>query len=215
MEWAMSDYNIDGKIFSIDILPNNEPWSRPIDYGDGIMIENLSNREVWKVLSKPKWQEKIETISGYSGQVISKNNFLDADFAYIDGGHFYEAVKHDFYSFLKNSNKKFSILFDDYIERESYGVKDFVDNEISKWFEVELIDTDPDHLLYKKNRTKNNEYGMCLISSESMNTSKDEILNSIEKDVMKYRRFEKRMIMRGKLNKKLPFLKNHKLSFWK
>ena len=48
-----------------------------------------------------------------------------------------------------------------------------------------------------------------------MNTSKDEILNSIEKDVMKYRRFEKRMIMRGKLNKKLPFLKNHKLSFWK
>lgn len=97
-------------------------------------IKKITFDEFLKHFEEIPEKKEFQTI----GKILALHNMED------------KAVKHDFYSFLKNSNKKFSILFDDYIERESYGVKDFVDNEISKWFEVELIDTDPDHLLYKK-----------------------------------------------------------------
>ena len=34
--------------------------------------------------------------------------------AYIDGYHFYGAVRHDFFATLRITSKKFKILFDDY-----------------------------------------------------------------------------------------------------
>ena len=56
---------------------------------------------------------------------------------------------------------------------------------------------------------------MCWIHSDSMKIAKEEIINSMESEVKKYILFEKRMILRDKINKKLPFLKNHKLRWWK
>ena len=70
---------------------------------------------------------------------MSKNNHPKFDFGYIDGAHFYDAVKHDFYAFLKSSNSNFGILLDDYIDRKYYGVKKLVDEEISKIAGPQLV----------------------------------------------------------------------------
>ena len=217
MAWAMTENKIDGTIFTVDLLDNNDSWSRAIDWNDGKgpKIEEISNNDLWTKLIPLDWREKVKTVSGYSGQVMTKNKFPMIDFAYIDGAHFYAGVQHDFFAFLKNSNETFAVLFDDYIDIPAYGVKDFIDKEVSKWFDVELIFTDPEKHLFNKEITKNKEYGMCWIHSNTMKIPKEEIINSMKSEVKKYISFEKRMILRNKINKKIPFLKNHRLSWWK
>ena len=217
MAWAMTDNNTNGTIFTVDIYDNKKSWLRAIDWeGEkGIVIEEVSNNEIWSKTMSINWQNKIKPLTGYSGDVMSNNSFPKCDFAYIDGAHFYDGVKHDFLSFLKNSNEKFNILFDDYIDMPSYGVKQFIDKEVSKWFDIELIDTDPEHYLYKKLKTKNEEYGMCLISSDSIKINKEIIIKNNEKFMKNYIRYEKRMKFREKLNKRFPFLRNHKFGLKK
>lgn len=206
-----------GRIFTIDILDNKKSWLRAIDWGEEnkISIEEKSNYEVWSKTMPKKWQNKIKTLTGYSAQVMSNNSFPKIDFAFIDGAHFYDGVKHDFISFLINSNEKFNVLFDDYIDLPSYGVKQFINNEVSKWFDVKLIYTDPQYYLFKNQKTNNKEYGMCLISSDSLKLEKKEIIKENENFIKKYMIYEKRMRFRERLNEKIPFLKNRKLSWWK
>jgi hypothetical protein len=64
------------------------------------------------------------------------------DFVYIDGGHSYESVKHD-YSMVKDSKV---IMFDDV---QIAGVRQFIDELISSGIEVELIDTPLKHIWAK------------------------------------------------------------------
>lgn len=217
MASALEDNKINGTVFTIDVFDNKKSWKRAIDWGEEnkISIEEKSNYEVWSKTMPKEWRKKIKTLTGYSGQVMSENSFPKIDFAYIDGAHFYEGVKHDFISFLKNSNEKFNVLFDDYIDIPSYGVKQFIDNEVSKWFDVKLIDTDPEHYLFENQKTKNKEYGMCLISSDSIKLDKREIIRKNEIFMKNYINYEKRIRLREKVNSKLPFLKNRKLSWWK
>ena len=59
---------------------------------------------------------------------------LEFDFAYVDGAHFFDAVKHDFYSIISQVNNEFGILFDDYVNRPYYGIKKLIDEEVSKNF---------------------------------------------------------------------------------
>lgn len=68
---------------------------------------------------RKRYQEKFqyELIKGNTKDTLTPINF---DFVYIDGGHSYDTVKHD-YSMVKNSK---IIVFDDY---HLAGVKKFVD----------------------------------------------------------------------------------------
>jgi len=218
MAWAMVDNDIDGTIFSIDQFDSKESLKRPIDWndGNGIVMETISNVELWKKAVPAKWLSKIKILTGYSSQIMTKEKFPKIDFAYIDGAHFYEGVKYDFYSFLKNSNKDFRVLFDDYIDRPWYGVKKLIDGEVSKLFDVKLIETDNEHYFYKNGITNDINYGMCLIDSDTLKVSKNEIIDSkIEEELKNYLKFEKRLRLRNSLNKKVPFLKNHRLKWWK
>lgn len=60
---------------------------------------------------------KFQLFQGYTEDTLKNNDY---DFVYIDGGHSYETVKHD-YNKVKNSKV---IVFDDY---QTQGVKKFVD----------------------------------------------------------------------------------------
>jgi hypothetical protein len=218
MAWAMSDNNIPGKIFTID------PKSTKLDSRNllddhsslGARYENISVREIWKEISGKNWLDKIIVLNGYSGEIMSKNNHPKFDFGYIDGAHFYDAVKHDFYAFLKSSNSNFGILLDDYIDRKYYGVKKLVDEEISKTFDTTIIETDRQGHLLKKDYLNDPLYGMCWIQN-STSKKHSEFLEKypIDDAIQKYRKYEQRIQRREKINKKLPFLKNIKLSFWK
>ena len=218
MAWAMSDNNIPGKIFTIDPKSTKQISSNLID--DHIQnqprYENISIEQIWKKISKDGWLEKISPINGYSGSVMSSKNFPKFDMGYIDGAHFYEAVKHDVYAFLKSSKSKFGILLDDYIDRKYYGVKKLVDEEISKVFDTTLIQTDREKHILNKDYLNDPVYGMCWVHNISDEKHTDFIeKNSINDAIEKYVKYEERIQFRQKINKKLPFLKNVKFSFWK
>jgi len=65
---------------------------------------------------------KFKLVKGFTQQTLTQAVY---DFVYIDGGHSYETVKHDYY---KVSGSKV-IVFDDY---QTEGVKQFVDELIRK-----------------------------------------------------------------------------------
>lgn len=219
MAWAMSNNNIDGKIFTIDPKPHNQPVERSLILNDKESInQSYSTKQLWEEFAKPEWLEKIEVITGYAGEVLYKTKFPKIQFSYIDGAHFYEAVKHDFYGFLKSADKEFSVLFDDYIPGRNDGVTKFVDEEIVKNFETIFIKTDA-----KKHRQEvgidlsGDEQIMCFIESNSL---KDDIWkifpkNKIEEYIKSYLILEKRIKLRKKLDKKIPYLKNIKFQWWK
>lgn len=217
MAWAMVENNIDGKIHTIDPIPITEKTDRALgDKRNGSRIENISVKEIWEQTAQKDWLEKIIPICGYSGKILKENSFPKFDFAYVDGAHFFDAVKHDFYSFLNHTNNEFGILFDDYVDRQHYGVKKLIDYDISKNFDVSLIKTDTNLHLEKILSLPKHDYGMCWLHSNSLKKPLDQIYSKSMRDeyIKKYIKFENRLARRYKLNKKFPMLKNIRFKFW-
>jgi hypothetical protein len=218
MAKALTDSKIDGKIYTVDRVGNTEKISRyyqlPSDKHP--QKNNISNYEIWKSIAPLEWIEKIIPLQGYSGIVMDKNKFENIDFCYIDGNHSYDGTKHDFLSFLQIASNNFSVLFDDYIEREFYGVKEFIDKEVEPNFHSFLIDTDPNkdfHQFIKKEH----DYGMVYFKHES-NFSALKNYNEIDVNsfLKQYRNNDSRIRSRRyNVEKKIPFIKNIRFKFWK
>ncbi|RZD43683.1 MAG: hypothetical protein CXT78_07785 [Thaumarchaeota archaeon] len=218
MAKALSDSKIDGKIYTIDRVGNKEKISRfyqlPNDKQPQKML--ISNYEIWKKVAKSEVINKIIPIQGYSGMVMDKTEFDQIDFCYVDGNHSYEGTKHDFLSFLQVASNNFAVLFDDYIDRDFYGVKEFVDKEIDSKFNPILIDSDPDKKLEQFVK-KDHDYGMVYFEHKLNNSVlKNYNKNEINLFLKQYRNNDYRIrARRYNLEKKIPFLKNIKFKFWK
>lgn len=79
-----------------------------------------------------------------SFQELEWNKKLDA--LYIDGTHYYEDVKEDFEKFSPFLRKGGIVIFDDY--NLNWGVKDFIDKELSKKWEI--VSTNTTAVIWKK-----------------------------------------------------------------
>ena len=218
MAWAMTDYKIKGKIFTVDPKPHNQPIERLIkisDYDKTVKM-SLSTEDLWKKFASSEWIKKIEVITGYSGEILKNKQFPKIEFCYIDGSHVYEAVKHDFFATLKLVSEKFNILFDDYVPDRDDGVSKIIDEEIVNVFEPTFIETNA-----KEQRSKlkidSEEQVMCFIDSKSLKKPLWKIYrkNEIEEFLEKYRFIEKRIKIRKKIDKRIPFLKNIRFRWWK
>ena len=197
MAWSMVTHGIDGKIFTIDPI-------RP-------------DLNVWKRIAPTSWLNRIEVITGYSGEVMSKKLFPKFDMGYIDGHHIYAAVKHDFYAFLQNANDNFCIIFDDYITEHKNHVKKALDEMILPNFDATILETNMNQQLEQIGKHTNKKFAMCWIQSTDIKKPLEEAFSQheIETFLKKYRNFEARIRIRKTINQKLPFLKNIRFRFWK
>tara|TARA_B110001454_G_scaffold217308_1_gene242310 strand:+ start:4590 stop:5477 length:888 start_codon:yes stop_codon:yes gene_type:complete len=212
MAMAMTDFELDGKIYTIDYLPHGEKTTQHYKKSEKSLERFASREEIWNLQNKPKWIEKIEILTGYTSESFHKHELPLFDFCYIDGGHYYSAVKNDFFTTLLGSNDNCVFLLDDYIDKPEFDVKNFVDNEIATKFNVDLIDTDKSRNIDEQVWVTKNDYGMCFIRGK-----KDELIEhfgrkEIERYVDNHRKFEKRLKLRNDLNKKIPFMKNIRFS---
>jgi hypothetical protein len=217
MAWAMEDNSIEGTIYTMDRTHPDEVQKIFVDNndGNGVQIEYLSNNELLQTKADPNLAKHIKMITGYSGEAFSKNKIPKIDFALIDGGHHYEAVRHDFYSVLDVAGEKCGIIFDDYIDRPYYGVKKFVDEEIIENFDTYIIDNG--EIIIKADGTKS-EHGAIWIQLESSLKPLNELFpkKKCKEIVSKYRRYESLIVKpRHKLNQKFPFLEKIKFKWWK
>ena len=206
MAWALTDYNIDGKIFTIDPKPFE------------LDSEKSSSKQHWESFVRNEWTEKIEVITGYSGEVLSRKKIPSFDFAYIDGSHVYEAVKHDFFATLENSADDFSILFDDYLPNGNEGVARVFNEEIIRNFEPVVIETNAkqQHIELQSGYDAV-EHCMCLIDNNSLKKPLWETYskNEIIEELRKYQALEKRIRLRKKINNKIPFFEKVRFQFWR
>ena len=218
MAKALTDFKIDGKIYTIDRVGNDEKISRfyQLPNDKEPQKNKISNKEIWKSIASREWIDKIITIQGYSGIVMDTKNFNSIDFCYIDGIHTYEGTKHDFLSFLKVASNTFSVLFDDYIDRDFYGVKEFIDKEVEPYFQPSLINADPNGNFKKFLKTEH-DYGMVYFNHNSeIPAIKNYNAHDVNVFLKKYRNNDYRIrALRYNLEKKIPFLKNIKFKFWK
>ncbi len=211
MAWAMHDHNIPGTIYTIDPTLDTK-FEIKID--DKINV--LTTTQLWKKIAPYEWISKIKPLVGYSGEIMSKYNFPKMNFAYIDGHHVYEAVEHDFYAFLNVSSNDFRILFDDYALSD--GVTKLIDNDISENFDGVLIKTNTKHPYKELGFNLNSKFGvyhaMCWFQQNSLKKSLQQAypVHKINDVLKKYRKFEKRWILRQKINQKIPMLKNIRFS---
>lgn len=211
MAWAMHDHNIPGTIYTIDPTLDTK-FEIKID--DEINI--LSTSQLWNKVASDKWLSKIKPLSGYSGAIMDKYKFPKIDFAYIDGHHVFEAVEHDFYAFLNISSNNFRILFDDYALSD--GVTKLVDDDVSKNFDGVLIKTNLKQQyaeLGLENHSKSDLFhAMCWFEQDSLKKPLQQAYptHKINYILKKYRKFEKRWVLRQKINQKFPIFKNIKFS---
>ena len=217
MAWALSDNNPSGRIFTIDPISIEKSSKLLLDdhTTQGSRYENSSIQKIWSKIAKKDWIEKIIPLTGFSGEIMQKTSFPEINFAYIDGAHFYSAVKHDFYSVLNNVGEDFGILLDDYADRPQYGIKQLVDEQIDKHFDTSLIQTDRQNHLKNMLSLKDQNYGMVYFHSNSLKMPLKEIYthNERTKAIMDYLKFEDRQRRRTLINDKVPFLKNIKFRF--
>ena len=100
----------------IDMVSSDESVRWPIMWhaSEEARVDYLTRSEVWRQAAQPGWLKHIRASTGYSGAVMRKFSGDPVDFAFIDAGHGYLSVCHDFYSTLRVADEKVSILFDDY-----------------------------------------------------------------------------------------------------
>ena len=211
MAWAMVDHDINGKIFTIDPKPFDTPIEREITWEKNPEHNtvSLSTKELWNKFADKEWIEKIEVLTGFSGEVLQKKTekFPKMDMGFIDGHHVYESVIHDFYAFLRTASENFYLLFDDYIPNETDGVTKMIDEEVVPNFDVTLIKTNAKQQR-KEVGVKEEELNMCWMKSSSLKKSLQEIYpkSKSEQIINKYLKWEKRWKRRKYLNTKIPLL---------
>ena len=211
MAWAMTDYNINGRIFTIDPKPFDVPVERKITWEENPKHNTvmLSTKELWNKFADKEWIKKIEVLTGFSGEILQKKTkeFPKMDMGFIDGHHRYEAVLHDFYAFLRTASENFYLLFDDYIPNETADVTQVIDEEVIPNFDVTLIKTNAKQQRKEVHATEN-ELDMCWMKSSSLKKPLQEIYpkSRSEQIINKYLKWEKHWKRRKYLNTKIPLL---------
>jgi len=147
MAKASLEQGFECRVWTIDHIPPTTRQLWPIDEGNRARTKSLALDEVWEQSISARIRERISCLTGNSYSVMHEWKRLgrpNIDFFFIDGGHDYRTVKHDFIAGLRVANSGAAFLFDDYGKRKRYGGKKLIDNEcVPKCPQgsVEVIDT--------------------------------------------------------------------------
>lgn len=137
MSKILNDHKINGKIFTIDILPLNKKiyWNSPSD------IDGKKTRS--ELLQK--WSDLVSKylvfLRGYSTVVLDKFHIKRINFAFIDGSHEFEDVKSEIVYISSRQEKNDIIFFDDYNKKEFPGVVKAIEElENNNSYRIDIID---------------------------------------------------------------------------
>jgi hypothetical protein len=100
---------------------------------------------VWTSRIDKSWLDRIQLLTGDTPAVLSKWKKMgnpNVDFSFIDAGHDYDSVKHDYYSVLDIASSQFAVLFDDYVPKPGFGIQKLIDEEVEPVFNAECVVTD-------------------------------------------------------------------------
>lgn len=143
MAKAAVDAGIDCTVWTIDRIAPDERQAWALDEGRGPEVREASLAEVWNRHLPGDVRSRIRCLTGDSLAVMRAwitRGLPRVQFCYIDGGHDYWTVKHDFIAALRIADRGCTLLFDDYAARPGYGVKRLVDEEIRPPLPTEAVE---------------------------------------------------------------------------
>ena len=147
MAQASLDAQFECTIWTIDMVPPTQHQEWAIDEGSGPEFRQLALKQVWDKHFPTTLTQRIRLLTGDSASVMRewrRERRPYIDFCFIDGGHNYWTVKHDFIAGLNVARSRCSFLFDDYTKRRGYGVTRLIDQDIMPQVPreaVEVLDT--------------------------------------------------------------------------
>jgi hypothetical protein len=169
---ASIDHGFDCTLWTIDLVSPYTPQNWAIDEGHGPTIKLLSLQEVWALYLPEEIGQRVQFLTGNSISVMQtgrREQLPLIDFFFIDGGHDYWMVKHDFIRALQVANTDAVFLFDDYGNRAHYGVNRLFDEEIvprCPGHSVEIIDTLADE--QRPESAESIEHRMALLDGHAL-----------------------------------------------
>lgn len=133
MATASIDADFPCTVWTVDMVPPEAPQETVIDEGDGPATARLSVAEIWRRHIPAEVAARIRCLTGDSVAVMAgwrRSGRPRVQFCFLDGGHDFVTVKHDFIAALRVADRGCAFLFDDYTQRATYGVRRLVDREI-------------------------------------------------------------------------------------
>ena len=108
MSYVLEKLKINGKIYTIDVIPHKKKiyWN---------CISDPTNGKVTRKQLLKKYKNELKFIDfnfGDSKKILDSLDLKRVNFAFLDGSHDYEDVKHE-YEYLKKRQKKGDIIFFD------------------------------------------------------------------------------------------------------
>ena len=145
MAWAMRDFGITGTINTIDMVSPSKRFKWPIIWpgSNEANVRHLSRHDVWQEVAKSSWMKHIDNMVGLSGAVMQSYSGRPVDFAFIDAGHGYQSVRHDFIMSLQHASDSIGVLFDDYSTEDwGLGTQKLISDDVLPYCSPSLIQTD-------------------------------------------------------------------------
>ena len=172
MGQAAIDGGFECTIWTIDMIPPACVQEWAIDEGEGPEVRRLSLKDVWARHFPPELTRHIHLLTGDSLSVMRmwhEKGFPRIDFCFIDAGHNYWAVKHDFMAALEVAAPGCSFLFDDYTERRRYGVQRLIDEDVIPKLPLEAVEIIDILTRDKTEYGEDVEHKMALLLGEDTN----------------------------------------------
>ena len=115
-----------------EVIPNNT-FNNPLKkiYFKYIKKQNPYSLEAVRDLLK-KFEKNVHLIQGNSNKVLNKMDMSKIDYVFLDGGHEYNTVKNDLDNCIVVIKKGGTVLCDDYNLGSAPGVKEAIDEFVSK-----------------------------------------------------------------------------------
>ena len=125
MAWAMADNAIDGRVYTVDVVPHDRPFQWALRDARGVRVELRSRADLWRSEFRPAWTDRIVPLEGRSDQVMRAwraKGLPEIDLAFVDGGHDRATASHDLLAACALSAERSALLADDYATRTGFGV---------------------------------------------------------------------------------------------
>lgn len=145
MARALVDRGIDGRVYTIDVVPDDVPLEWAFRDGAGPRTERWSRAAFWERHIPAAWRERVTSLCGRSTSVVqiwSRLELPRVEFAFVDGGHDRATARHDILAALHLSADRLGLLIDDVADRPGFGVAAAVRELLSQAATVTMVPTD-------------------------------------------------------------------------
>jgi len=143
MAQALVDGGIDSKLITVDRTPSDRPYDWAyVNETQQNVIKNISLNDFWNEYLPASLNERIDFQCGDTASVhrMFSDSQDNLDFVFIDSDHTYNGVALDFLSAHNIVAKNAVFVFDDYSTASGYGIRKLIDEELSRFYSIQIVD---------------------------------------------------------------------------